>query len=172
MNAPAEPAQPRPRRSAAGGKRRAARLAAVQALYQLELGGGDPVAVIGEFEAHRLGQDIDGLDAGPADRGWFAAVVRGVSADRHELDDLIAAVLTEEWAVDRLDNILHAILRAGAWELANRPDVPARVAVSEYVELADAFFVGKETGLVNGVLDRLARALRPQEMADRGAGPS
>jgi N utilization substance protein B len=170
MAGPATPA-PRPRRPAAGSKRRAARLAAVQALYQLEVGGGDPAAVIGEFEAHRLGQDIDGLDAGPADRGWFAAIVRGVSAARHQLDDLIAAVLTEDWTVERLDNILRAILRAGAYELAHRPDVPARVAVSEYVELADAFFVGKETGLVNGVLDRLARSLRPQEMAaGRNAG--
>jgi transcription antitermination protein NusB len=158
------------RRAAGGGKRRAARLAAVQALYQLELGGGEVGAVIGEFEAHRLGQVVDELDAGPADVAWFGELVRGVTANRAELDNLVAAVLTEDWSVDRLDNILRSILRAGVYELSAHEEVPARAAVSEYVELADAFFSGKEIGLVNGVLDQLARLLRPGEMGVTGEG--
>jgi transcription antitermination protein NusB len=158
------------RRPSGGGKRRAARLAAVQALYQLELGGGEANDVVGEFEAHRLGQVTDELDAGPVDRAWFGELVRGVTANRVELDNLVAAVLTEDWTVERLDNILRAILRAGVFELSAHADVPARVVVSEYVELADAFFTGKETGLVNGVLDQLARLLRPGEMGVTGDG--
>jgi N utilization substance protein B len=158
------------RRTPGGGKRRAARLAAVQALYQLELGGGEANAIVGEFEAHRLGQIIDELDAGPVDRPWFGELVRGVTANRVELDNLVAAVLTEDWTIERLDNILRAILRAGVYELSAHEEVPARVAVSEYVELADAFFTGKETGLVNGVLDQLARLLRPAEMGVTGGG--
>ena len=158
------------RRAPGGGKRRAARLAAVQALYQIELGGGQAADVIGEFEAHRLDQIVDELDAGPVDRPWFGELVRGVSANRVELDNLVAAVLTADWTVERLDNILRAVLRAGVYELSAHDEVPARVVVSEYVELADAFFTGKETGLVNGVLDQLARLLRPAEMGVTGDG--
>ena len=158
------------RRPTGGGKRRAARLAAVQALYQLELGGGEANDVVGEFEVHRLGQVTDELDAGPVDRAWFGELVRGVTANRAELDNLVAAVLTEDWTIERLDNILRAILRAGVFELSAHAGVPARVVVSEYVELADAFFTGKETGLVNGVLDQLARLLRPGEMGVTGDG--
>jgi N utilization substance protein B len=158
------------RRAAGGGKRRAARLAAVQALYQIELGGGQANDVIGEFEAHRLDQIVDELDSGPVDRPWFGELVRGVTANRVELDNLVAAVLTADWTVERLDNILRAVLRAGVYELSAHDEVPARVVVSEYVELADAFFTGKETGLVNGVLDQLARLLRPGEMGVTGDG--
>src|SRR5262249_52423126 len=84
---------------------------------------------------------------------------------RLDLDDMIAAVLTEDWRIERLETLLHCILRAGAHELADRADVPARVVISEYVDLADAFYGEKETGLVNGVLGRLAHELRPQELA-------
>ena len=158
------------RRASGAGKRRAARLAAIQALYQLELGGGDANESVREFEAHRLGQPVDELDAGPVDGAWFGELVRGVAANRGELDNLVAAVLTEDWPVERLDNTLRSILRAGVYELSAHEEVPARVAVSEYVELADAFFTGKEIGLVNGVLDQLARLLRPGEMGVTGEG--
>ena len=152
------------RRTSGAGKRRAARLAAVQALYQLELGGGDANQIIREFETHRLGQVVDELDAGPVDGPWFGELVRGVAANRGELDNLVAAVLTEDWTVERLEATLRAILRCGVFELAHREDVPPRVVIAEYVGVCDAFFGAKETGLVNGILDHLARQLRPAEM--------
>ncbi len=151
-------------------RRRAARLAAVQALYQIELTGVPPEAVIAEFAAHRLGREQDGIDAGPVDRALFADLVRGAVARAGELDNLVAAVLAEDWPLDRLETTLRAILRAGTYELAARPDVPARVIISEYVDLAAAFFAGKEPGIANGVLDRLARELRPDELEQAKGG--
>ena len=144
--------------------RRAARLAAVQALYQMELAGGAAEAVIGEFARHGLARTAEGEPYGPPDIALFSELVRGVTAHRGEIDNLIAAVLSEEWSVERLETVLRAILRAGAFELSDRPDVPPRVVISEYVKVADAFFAGKEPALVNGVLDRLAHALRPDEL--------
>jgi len=154
-------------RRAAGSSRSTARLAAVQALYQIALSGGEPEQVIAEFTAHRLGEGIDGVKLIRADAGLFADIVRGVMRSMGDLDDMIAAVLVEDWTIERLESLLACILRAGAHELADRPDVPARVVISEYVDLADAFYGEKETGLVNGVLDRLARELRPREL-ERG----
>ena len=150
-----------------GGRRRsAARLAAVQALYQLELNpSAEAETVVGEFVRHRLGRDIDGDNYGKADAALFEAVVEGVTADRDRLDETISAVLSEEWPLLRLEAVLRAILRAGAYELLHRQDVPPRVAVSEYTDIAHAFFSGKEPGLANGVLDRLARMLRPADFA-------
>jgi transcription antitermination protein NusB len=161
-------------RARGGGRRRsAARLAAVQALYQLELTDAGPEEVLLDFIRSRL-EDIEGERIVRADEQYFADLVRGAVHKRQELDDMIAGVLAESWSVDRLETILHVILRAAAYELSAHLDVPPRVAISEYVDLADAFFGGKETSLVNGVLDRLARALRPAEMetAARGQGPS
>jgi N utilization substance protein B len=148
---------------APAGKRSAARLAAVQALYQLDLGGGDAGAVIREFVEHRLGRELDGEQYGGADEALFRALVKGVAARRDELDNIIAGVLPEAWPLDRLESILRQILRCGVFELAERPDVPAPVAISEYVGVADAFYAGKEPGMVNAVLDRLSRDLRPSE---------
>ena len=160
------------RRPNAGKGRSAARLAAVQALYQIELSEGDAEQVIAEFAGHRLGEDVEGLGLAKPDRSLFAELVRGVHRHRRDLDDMIAAVLTEDWTIERLERLLLCILRAGAHELADRPDVPARVVISEYVDLADAFYGEKETGLVNGMLDRLARELRPDELAvPNGSGP-
>ncbi len=153
------------RRPHPGPGRSTARLAAVQALYQIELAGGDPEQVIGEFSGHRLGETVEGIRIARPDAGLFVALVRGVVRSRRDLDDMIAAVLTEDWTIERLETLLRCILRAGIHELADRPDVPARVVISEYVDLADAFYGEKETGLVNGVLDRLARELRPEELA-------
>lgn len=156
------------KRGTGGTPRSTARLAAVQALYQLELSGGDVEQVIAEFTAHRLGEAIDDVTLVRPDRALFAELVRGVTQGRRDLDDMIAAVLVEDWTIERLETLLACILRAGAHELADRPDTPARVVISEYVDLADAFYADKETGLVNGVLDRLARELRPSELAVPG----
>jgi N utilization substance protein B len=146
-----------------GGKQSAARLAAVQALYQAELTGAPVEAVLAEFFALRLDEEIDGLSLAAADRGLLDLLVRGAGKERDELDDMLAAVLDEDLPVERLETLLRILLRVGALELSRRPEAPVRVVVSEYVDLAGAFFGGKEPGLVNGVLDRLARALRPEE---------
>ena len=145
-----------------GGRRRTvARLAAVQALYQLELNPElDPEAVVREFARYRFDQEIDGDQLADADPAFFADIVRGVAADQERLDADISGALVEEWPLARLDAVLRAILRAGVWELVHREDVPARVSISEYTAIAYAFFIGKEPGLANGVLDRLGRSLR------------
>ncbi len=158
-----------------GRRRTAARLAAVQALYQMEVSGTSPANVVMEFIRHRLGHEGEGESFGAADERLFEDLVEGASARRGELDQRIAAVLTPDWPLERLEIILRAILRAGAYELLARPEVPVRVAISEYIDIAHAFFAGKEPGLVNGVLDRLARTLRPEglrgEEGDSDAAP-
>ncbi|HTZ37811.1 MAG TPA: transcription antitermination factor NusB [Stellaceae bacterium] len=153
------------RPSPAGRRRSAARLGAVQALYQLALNPGlSPEVAIAEFLHHRLGREIDGECYGEADEVLFADIVRGVCEHRERLDEALAAALSEEWPLRRLETILRLILEAGAYELAYRADIPPRVALSEYVAIAHAFFDGKEPGLANGVLNRLARALRAAEL--------
>ena len=150
-----------------GGSRRrsVARLAAVQAIYQLEVNRGvDPETVVREFARHRFGREIDGDHYGEADPALFSDIVRGTMGDLERLDTTITAVLTEEWPLSRLDAVLRAILRAGAYELVHRRDVPPRVSISEYTTVAHAFFSGKEPGLANGVLDKLGRTLRAAEM--------
>jgi N utilization substance protein B len=142
----------------------------VQALYQIELSGGAVDAVVGEFVRHRLGNEDEGDNFGEVDQTLFGDVVRGTMARKADLDGMISAALSAEWPLERLEVILRAILRVGAYELFARPDVPARVVISEYLDIAHAFFAGKEPGLVNGVLDRLARTLRPQEVQEQGRG--
>jgi len=151
---------------AQGGRRRSvARLAAVQALYQLALNPElDADAAVAEFIQHRFGREIDGDTYGAADEKLFADIVRGTAAHREQLDETIAAALSEEWPLRRLETILRLILEAGAYELAHRPDIPPRVTLAEYIALAHAFFDGKEPGLANGVLHHLARALRGAEL--------
>lgn len=158
-------------------ERRAARLAAVQALYQIELSGVAPDLVVSEFVAHRLGRSIDGESAKPADRLHFANLVRGVSRRAADLDQLVVDVLAEGWTLKRLGALLRALMRAAAFELLEINDVPARVVIDEYVELAASFFAEREPAFVNGALDRLARRLRPDEfgapaepLGDGGAG--
>ncbi len=160
-------------RAVAGTRRRSvARLAAVQALYQIDLSGAKPEAVIAEFLKHRLGREIDGEHYGEADTALFGDIVRGTVEHQADLDRAISAALTPDWPLDRLETVLRAILRAGAYELMARGDVPARVAISEYLDIAHAFFAGKEPGLVNGVLDSLAHVLRPGDLGDgRRGGP-
>ena len=150
--------------------RSAARLAAVQALYQMAMTGAGADAVVREFLSHRLGAQFSKSAIGIADRTLFAELVRGVASASDELDDMIAAVLTDQHDVDRLETVLKVVLRAGAFELANRPDVPVRVTIYEYVQVAEAFYDKKGTSLVNAVLDRLGRALRPEELGSHPGG--
>ena len=149
-----------------GGRRRSvARLAAVQALYQIEANREvDPRSVVREFVRHRFDQEIEGDRLGEADPELFADIVCGVTDDRERLDTEISAALTEDWPLSRLDSVLRAILRAGAYELVHRPDVPPRVSLSEYTAIAYAFFTGKEPGLANGVLNHLAHTLREGDL--------
>jgi len=153
-----------------GRKRTVARLAAVQALYQIDLSDAKPETVIAEFVTHRLGREVDGQNYGEADAALFADIVRGTAARRDDLDRAISDILTPDWPLARLEMVLRAILRAGTYELLARPDVPARVAISEYLDVAHAFYAGKEPGLVNGVLDRLAHRLRPADLDEGGDG--
>ena len=151
--------------------RREARLAAVQALYQWEQSGESADSIIKEIDEHRIGKNVYGIDLPNADIRLFGNLVRGTIAVADDLDSMIAGVLTEDWSVDRLESILRAVLRGGAYEIARRTDIPPKVAISEYLAVADAFLGDKETSLANGVLDRLAHLLRPAEM-EQGRGKS
>lgn len=148
------------RESKPANQRGAARLAAVQALYQMDVGGTGVLEVVAEYEAHRLGQDIDGDVYRRADAAWFRSIVAGVVENQATLDPTIRSALTEDWPLSRLDSTLRAILRAGAFELSLRGDVPIAVIISEYVDIATAFYSDEEPKLVNAVLDRLARRYR------------
>ncbi|MDO1558699.1 transcription antitermination factor NusB [Brevundimonas sp. 2R-24] len=137
--------------------RTVARLAAVQALYQMELAGAGVEAVIKEFRDHRFDSDIEGNVLAEADEDFFAEVVRGVVADQAAIDGAVRKRLADNWRLDRLDATLRALLRAGAWELMRREDVAVEVAIDEYVELAKAFFDAAEAKFVNAALDGVAR---------------
>ena len=152
----------------AAGRRGLARLAAVQALYQIELTAADPGMVVSEFLSHRLGREIDGDQYAEADRGFFADLVKGCTERRADVDAAVTSSLPPDWPLARLESVLRAILRAGCYELLARSDVPARVVINEYVEIAHAFFSGKEPGMVNGVLDHVARSLREAELTETG----
>jgi N utilization substance protein B len=156
-------AKPRNARS-----RSAARLAAVQALYQMDMTAIDLTRVIAEFEAHRFGQEIEGCQYCDAEGAFFRDLVEGVVREQLTIDPLIDRHLAEGWRLNRIDSILRAILRAGAYEILIRGDVPPRVVISEYVDLAHAFFEGDEPKVVNGILDKLAREARPADFAREG----
>ena len=141
-------------------QRGAARLAAVQALYQMDIGGTGVLEVVAEYEAHRLGQELDGDTYLKADASWFRSIVSGVVREQKRLDPLIGSALQDDWALSRLDSTVRAILRAGTFELLDRKDVPIPVIVTEYVEIAHAFFEEDEPKLVNAVLDRIAKQVR------------
>jgi transcription antitermination protein NusB len=147
-------------RSKAHRARTVARLAAVQALYQMELAGCGVEDVIKEFSDHRFDGDIEGELLGAADEAYFASIVRGVVADQTALDRAIADRLAGGWRLERLDSTLRAILRAGAFELMRRPDTPVEVVIDEYVELAKAFSETAEVKFVNAALDGIARDAR------------
>ena len=143
-------------------QRGAARLAAVQALYQMDIGGTGVLEVVAEYEAHRLGQELDGETYLKADPSWFRSIVAGVVRDQTKIDPLVRASLLESWPLSRLDSTLRAILRAGTFEIIERKDVPVAVIVTEYVEIAQAFFEGEEPKIVNAVLDRIAKQVRTE----------
>jgi transcription antitermination protein NusB len=166
---------PERNRGTAARRRSVARLLAVQALYQIEInriapGSPEVDAVVGEFVKHRLGQEIEGEHYGEVDRTMFVDIVRGTSTRQAELDGMISSALSEDWPIHRLETILRAILRAGVYELLVRTDIPPRVVISEYLDVAHAFFAGKEPAMVNGVLDRLARVVRPDEFGSERGG--
>ena len=140
-------------------KRGAARLAAVQALYQMDIGGNGILETVAEYETFRLGKEIDGVTYREADPQWFRQIVSGVVEGQKALDPEIRKALPEDWPLSRLDSTLRAILRGGTWELKGKQDVPIAVIISEYVDIAKAFYEGDEPKLVNGVLDRVAYRL-------------
>jgi transcription antitermination protein NusB len=146
--------------------RSVARLAAVQALYQMEVSSIGVEHVIREFTEHRFDRALEAGDGesptlASADETFFAELVRGVVSNQAKVDAAIARRLAENWRLERLDATVRAILRAGVYELAHRDDVPTEVAIDEYVELAKSFFEGTEPGFVNGALDAVARDVRP-----------
>ena len=164
----------RPSRSGGGSaiaRRVTARLAAVQALYQMDLAGTSVDGVIGEFISFRIGQEQDGEQFVPADPTLFSAIVRGVCERRLDVDAMLRSSLDPQAgsSPERLEALLRAILRAGTFELLAHADMPSRLLVSAYVDLAHAFFSGREPALVNGILDRLARVLRPDTLPGRAA---
>lgn len=141
----------------------AARLAAVQAMYQMDIAGHGIEDVVAEFLTHRLADWTENGRAIKADAELFAMLARGAGARRDEIDALIVGALAEGWTVGRLELLLRAVLRVGTFELMARPETPARVVIDEYIEVAHAFFSKGPPGFVNGVLDRLAHELRPGE---------
>ncbi|MBS3932036.1 MAG: transcription antitermination factor NusB [Sphingomonadales bacterium] len=140
--------------------RAAARLAAVQALYQLEMEGTELARLLDEFHRHRLGAEIEGDQYVQAEVAFFDDTVRGVAARREEIDALLEGKLAEGWRLERLDKTMLQVLRAGAWELLARADVPTGSTISEYVDVAHAFFEAREAKFVNGVLDAVAKVVR------------
>lgn len=153
-----------------GAARSAARLAAVQALYQMDMTAIDLNEVISEFETHRFGQEVDGSEYSEAEASFFRDLVEGVVREQRSVDPLVDQHLAEGWRLNRVDSILRAILRSGAYEILKRDDVPAKVVITEYVNLAHAFFEGEEPKVVNGILDRLARETRQSEFPGEGSG--
>ena len=146
-------------------ERSAARLAAAQALYQMEVGGAGLADVLAEFESHWIGQEVEGEQYKPAEVAFFRDIVAGVLRDQVEIDRALDAALAEGWPLKRVEALMRAILRAGFYELRSRPDVPARAAIKEYVDVAGAFYGAEESGMINAVLDALARKPRPKEFA-------
>ena len=140
--------------------RSAARLAAVQALYQQEMEGTPTARLLHEFHDHRLGATIEGETYADAEISFFDDLVSGALARRDEIDSLIAERLAEGWTLERLDKPMKAILRVGVYELLARADVPVASVISEYVDVADAFYDAREKGFVNGLLDAIAKVAR------------
>lgn len=158
-----------PRTERKANRRGAARLAAVQALYQMDVAAKGLNEIFAEFESHWIGREVEGSQYLPAEAAFFRQIVAGVVEDQRRLDPLLDAVLVKGWPLKRIEALLRAVLRAGVYELDHRRDVPARVVISEYVDVASAFLESEETGMVNAVLDDLSRQLRADELkADKG----
>ena len=157
--------EPTPEDARKANRRGAARLAAVQALYQMDIAGTGVNDILAQFESHWIGREVEGDQYLPAEEAFFRDVVSGVVRDQTKLDPLIDEALSKGWPLQRIDAIIRAVLRAGSYELEHRKDVPARVVVSEYVDVAHAFVDGDETGMVNAVLDHIARQFRGDEFS-------
>ena len=162
-------AQPTGQPKRPANKRGTARLAAVQALYQMDVAGTGLLEIAAEYEAFRLGKEVDGVQYLEADPQWFRAILSGVVENQKTVDPIIRQALTEDWPLSRLDSTLRALLRAAVYELMKRPDVPVAVIVNEYVDIARAFYEEDEPKLVNAVLDRVARRVRGE---GRGRNPA
>ena len=151
---------PSPKAKTRSKARSAARLAAVQALYQREMEGTAIPMLLHEFHTHRLGATIEGVEYAEADVKFFDDVVQGVDARRDEIDRIVAGKLSADWSIERLDKPMRQILRAGTYELLARPDIPTGAVISEYLDVADAFYDRREKGFVNGLLDAVAKEIR------------
>jgi transcription antitermination protein NusB len=150
-------------------ERSAARLAAVQALYQMDVSGKGVIDALAEFEAFWIGREVEGISFKPAENEFFRDLLGGVVREQRPIDQKVDAALAAGWPLKRIEAVLRAILRAGAYELLFRKDVPARVAISEYVDIAHSFYSEDEPGLVNAVLDAVARDVRGDELNERRA---
>jgi len=148
--------------------RTAARLAAVQALYQMDMAGTDANQVVREFLDYRLDEVAQSVGADETDENYFRDIVLGVVQEQSAVDPVLDAHLAEGWRLSRIDSILRAILRSAAFELALRDDVPAKVIINEYVNIAHAFFETEEPKVVNGILDQLAKDRRASEFKQQG----
>jgi N utilization substance protein B len=146
-------------------ERSAARLAAVQALYQMDIASSSLADVLKEFERNWIGREIEGERYEEAEEKHFKDVVEGVVREQRELDPIIDKTLVDGWPLKRIESVLRATLRAGAYELYHRRDIPVRVAVNEYVDVAAAFLDKDDVGMANAVLDVIARQARPQDFA-------
>ena len=152
---------------AGGVQRSAARLAAVQALYQMDVTGKPLPDILAEFETYWIGGEIEGETYNPAELAFFRDILKGVLADQQLLDRSVDATLVASWPLSRVDSVMRATLRAGAYELKKRRDIPARVIIKEYVDIAGAFFGREESGMINAVLDGLGREHRADEFVAR-----
>ncbi|NIX77631.1 transcription antitermination factor NusB [Microvirga terricola] len=150
-------------------ERSAARLAAVQALYQMDLSGKTVVDALAEFEAFWIGREVEGIEFQPSDNAFFSNILSGVVSNQREIDVKVDKALAEGWPLARVEAVLRAILRAGCYELIYRKDVPARVVITEYVDVTHSFYDGDEPGLVNAVLDALTREVRAGELEKKAA---
>ncbi len=146
-------------------ERAAARLGAVQALYQMDIAGSDLGETLAQFSSRAAGDNYENGQCGEADYKLLREIVDGVVREQKAIDPIVDAILDKGWPIHRLDATVRAILRAAAYELMFMERVPARVTISQYVDVASAFFEGEERNFVNGVLDRLARQRRPAEFA-------
>ncbi len=147
-------------------ERSAARLAAVQALYQMDIAASPLPNVLSEFERHWIGREIEGERYEEAEEKHFRDVVEGVVREQMMLDPVIDKTLNEGWPLKRIESVLRATLRAGAYELYHRQDIPVRAVVSEYVDVAAAFLDKDDVGMANAVLDALAKQARPKDFAN------
>lgn len=143
--------------------RRGARLSAVQALYQMEVGGRGVIEAMAEFEAFWIGKEVEEVELPKAELAFFRDLLGGVVREQRLVDRAVDEVLAAGWPLKRIEAVVRAVLRAGAYELAFRKDVPARAVISEYVAVTRTFYEGEEIGMVNAVLDKLARDFRAEE---------